>query len=140
IFILTDWREYLQKTREDFFHTVCDQIVAQCQHVVTLHPSSLSGEDRFKKLLEEIKRAGFRPVLLMDAFDKVTKNTHFDPDFFSFLRALAGIYDLISYVTASIKPLYNVCHSDAVASSPFFNIFQTCTLGSLTSEEARELV
>src|SRR5947209_11192780 len=76
----------------------------------------------------------------MDAFDRVTRNPHFDPDFFSFLRALAGIYDLISYVTASIKPLYDVCHSDAVASSPFFNIFQTCTLGPLVLEEARELI
>src|SRR6266516_3405787 len=140
LFILTDWREYLQKTREDFFGRVCDQIVFQSQHTITLHSSSLSGEDRFKKLLEDIRRVGFRPVLLMDAFDKVTKNTHFDPDFFSFLRSLAGIYDLISYVTASIKPLYEVCHSDAVASSPFFNIFQTCTVGPLTLEEARELI
>jgi hypothetical protein len=84
--------------------------------------------------------AGFRPVLLMDVFDKVTRNKHFDPDFFSFLRALAGIYDLISYVTASIKPLHEVSHSEAVASSPFFNIFQTCVLSSLTLEETQELV
>jgi hypothetical protein len=142
IFILTDWREYLQKTREEFFRTVCEQIIFQSRaNIALLSPSEqLCGEDRFKKLLEDICEAGFRPVLLMDVFDRVTRNTHFDPDFFSFLRALAGIYDLISYITASIKPLYEVCHSDDVASSPFFNIFQTCVLSSLTLEETRRLI
>ncbi|TMC24311.1 MAG: ATP-binding protein [Chloroflexi bacterium] len=142
IFILTDWREYRQKTRADFFHTVCEQFLFQCRASITLQspPEQLCAQDRFKKLLEDVCEAGFRPVLLMDAFDKVTRNPHFDPDFFSFLRALAGIYDLISYVTASMKPLYEVCHSDAVASSPFFNIFQTCVLSSLTFEETQQLI
>lgn len=142
IFILTDWREYPQKTREDFFRSVCEQIVFQSRARVTLQlpPEHLCGEDRFKKLLEDVHVAGFRLVLLMDVFDRVTRNEHFDSDFFSFLRALAGIYDLISYVTASIKPLYEVCHSEDVASSPFFNIFQTCVLSSLTLEETRELI
>jgi len=142
IFILTDWREYPQKTREDFFRSVCEQIIFQSRASVVLQspPEDLCGEDRFKKLLEDLCEAGFRPVLLMDVFDKVTRNPQFDPDFFSFLRALAGIYDLISYVTASIKPLYEVCHSDAVASSPFFNIFQTCVLSSLTLEETQQLI
>ena len=143
ILILTDWREYLQKTREDFFHAVCDQIVAQSQPLVMLQPTllnGLSGEDRFRKLLEEIQRCGFHPILLMDAFDRVTSNAEFDPHFFSFLRSLAGINDLISYITATIKPLYKVCHSTDVAQSPFFNIFLTCSLGALTLEEARELI
>src|SRR2546429_3844979 len=65
IFILTDLREYLQKTREDFFRSVCDQIVTQSQHMLTLQVSSLSGEDRFKKFLEDIRSVGYRPVLLM---------------------------------------------------------------------------
>lgn len=142
IFILTDWREYLQKTPEDFFRSVCEQLIKQSCAVVALQapPEYLSGEERFKRLLEDVSNVGFRPVLLMDVFDKVTSNPNFDPDFFSFLRALAGIYDLISYVTASIKPLYEVCHSDAVASSPFFNVFQTCVLSSLTLEEVQELI
>jgi hypothetical protein len=142
IFILTDWREYPQKTREDFFRSVCEQIIFQSRASVALQspPEHLCGEDRFKKLLQDVCDAGFRPVLLMDVFDKVTRNPQFDPDFFSFLRALAGIYDLISYVTASIKPLYEVSHSEAVASSPFFNIFQTCVLSSLTLEETQQLI
>src|ERR1700674_4510566 len=75
IFILTDWREYLQKTREDFFRSVCEQIIFQSRSIIVLQPppENLSGEDRFKKLLEDICNAGFRPVLLMDVFDKVTR-------------------------------------------------------------------
>ena len=140
IFVLTDWREYLQKTRDDFFQAVCDQIITQSQHLVTVQPSLLTGEDKFRKLLEDIKNSGFHPVLLMDAFDRVTSNPAFDAHFFSFLRSLAGINDLISYITATIKPLSKVCHSNVVAQSPFFNIFITCPLGPLTSEEAKMLI
>jgi hypothetical protein len=140
IFILTDWREYLQKKREDFFQLVCEQIIRQCQPLLTLQPPILTGEDRFRKLLEDIKHSGFHPVLLMDAFDRVTSNPAFDPHFFSFLRSLAGVNDLISYVTATIKSLDKVCHSDTVARSPFFNIFLKCPLGPLTPEEARKLI
>ena len=76
IFILTDWREYPQKTREDFFRSVCEQIIFQSRASVALQspPEHLCGEDRFKKLLEDVCVAGFRPVLLMDVFDKVTRN------------------------------------------------------------------
>jgi hypothetical protein len=141
IFVLTDWREYSQRTREDFFRSVCEQILFQSRASIALQPppEHLSGEERFKRLLTDVCNAGFRPVLLMDVFDKVTRNPHFDPDFFSFLRAMAN-YDLISYVTASIKPLHEVCHSDEIASSPFFNIFQTCVLSSLTWEETQQLI
>lgn len=118
----------------------CDQIVAQSKHLVTIRASTLTGANKFRKLLEDIKIGGFHPILIMDAFDRVTSNPEFDPHFFSFLRSLAGVNDLISYITATRKPLYEVCHSNAVAQSPFFNIFLTCALGPLTLEEARLLV
>lgn len=140
IFILTDWRAYLQKKREDFFHLVCEKMAAQSQFHLSLPPPGMNGEDRFRKLLEDLHRAGYHPVLLMDAFDRVTSNPEFDPRFFSFLRSLAGVDDLISYVTATIKPLYRVCHSNEVAQSPFFNIFFNCSLGPLTFDEACDLV
>lgn len=140
LFILTDWRDYLSKTREDFFHRVCEQIILQASPVLTLQYSAdLTGENRFRALLEYIKLAGYHTVLLMDAFDRVTSNTEFDPPFFSVLRSLAGVNELISYVTATKKPLAQVCHP-AVIDSPFFNIFMTCQVGPLTLEEARELI
>ncbi len=140
LFVFTDWRTYLYRTREDFFHKICDQIIAQSQEKVELHMSSYSGEDRLVKLLEDIRKTGFSLVLLMDAFDQVTSNPEFDGRFFSFLRSLAGVSDLVAYVTASRKPLYLVCHSAEVADSPFFNSFLPCPLGQLTLAEARLLI
>ena len=130
----------MHKNREDFFDAVCGEIIKQSQRFVSILPSSFTSEDKFRSVLENIKNSGFYPVLLMDAFDRVTSNTEFDPRFFSFLRSLAGVYDLISYITATMKPLHQVCHSNEVAQSPFFNIFGNCPLGPLTLEEARELI
>ncbi len=140
LFVVTDWRAYLQRTREDFFHRICEHILTQSQGRIELHLPAYPGEDRFVKLLEDIRRAGFFLVLLMDAFDRVTSNPEFDTRFFSFLRSLAGVSDLVSYVTATRKPLHMVCHSLEVASSPFFNIFLPCSLGAFTPDEARELI
>ncbi len=140
LFVFTDWRAHLHRKREDFFHTICAQIIAQSQDKIELHLSPYFGEDRFVKLLEDIRQAGFSLVLLMDAFDQVTSNPEFDARFFSCLRSLSGVSDLVSYVTATRKPLHQVCHSAEVAGSPFFNGFLPCPLGPLTSVEARLLI
>lgn len=140
LFILTDWRDYLNKTRADFFQRVCEQIIQQSAPVLSLAlASDMAGEDRLRHLLETIKEHGYYPVLLMDAFDHVTSNIEFGPQFFTFLRSLASVNELISYVTATRLPLSQVCHS-AIATSPFFNIFMTCKVGPLAPDEARELV
>ncbi len=96
------------------------------------------GEDEFSSILDQIEEQGFFPVLLLDAFDKVTLNEHFDLAFFEFLRALATA-GLVSYVTASIAPLSEICHS-GIAGSPFFNIFYTYHLEAFTPEEAQMLI
>ena len=140
LFVFTDWRAYLHKKREDFFHQLCDQIIAQSQGKLALQLPPYAGEDRLLRLLEDIQSAGYYLVLLMDAFDQVTSNPEFDARFFSFLRSLAGVSNLISYVTATRQPLHLVCHSAEVAGSPFFNSFLPCPLGAFTPAEARELI
>ena len=138
IFVFLDLREYLQKTSEDFFHSVSKALIAQgTKRGLTLQGEG-QGEDEYSSILDEIAEQGFFPVLLLDAFDKVTLNRHFDPEFFEFLRAHASI-GLVSYVTASIAPLYEVCHSGIVG-SPFFNIFYTYHLEALSTEEALALI
>jgi hypothetical protein len=131
-------REYLQKTSDDFFGIVIKHIIAQCRGRVTLTRSGENGADEFSAILDQIKEQDFHLVLVMDAFDNITRNKRFDPEFFSFLRAQATM-GKVSFVTASLAPLYEVCHH-AIADSPFFNIFATYELGPLTAEEARELV
>jgi len=139
IFIYLDLREYLHKTCEDFFHAVCRAIVARCPDLpeLNLQPER-NGEDEFGRILELINEHGFFPVLSLDAFDNLTRNKHFDAEFLAFLRAQATI-GKVSYVTASIAPLPEVCHR-GIVDSPFFNIFYNCPLGPLTSEEAQDLI
>ena len=140
ILVLIDLKEYLHRTRDNFFTSVCEQIILQGGKRLALAPSSTtrSGPDAFQHLLNQVDAAGYHLVLLMDAFDNVVRNAEFDADFLAFMRSQAD-WHKVSYVTASVAPLARICHEDIV-SSPFFNIFATCHLGPLTSDEAQELI
>ena len=78
-------------------------------------------------------------VFLLDEFEKVTVNPNFGTDFFYGLRSLA-IQHHLALVTSSRRELIELCHSDAIRSSPFFNIFANINLGLFTEAEARDLV
>lgn len=138
IFVFLDLREYLSKTCEDFFHSVSKEMLAQSAKVGLILHVDGKGEDEFSNVLDQIAEHSFFPVLLLDGFDKVTRNEHFGPEFFWFLRAQASV-GLVTYVTASIEPLYEVCHHDIVG-SPFFNIFYPYTLEALAPDEAHALI
>ena len=139
IFAYIDLREYLHKTSADFFRAVCKGILKHCPDSLHIQlQEDENVEDMFHALLEQIVSQDFFPVLLLDAFDNVARNMHFNPEFFAFLRS-QGSGGKISYVTASVAPLAEVCHR-GIADSPFFNIFYHCPLGPLTLEEARELI
>ena len=138
LFVLLDLRNYLNKTCEDFFHKVSKAIIDSGKNRGLILQSNGKGEDEFSSILDQVEEQDFFLVLLLDAFDKVTRNEHFDPEFFEFLRAHASLGQ-VSYVTASIAPLSEICHS-GIAGSPFFNIFYTYTMGPLLLEEARTLI
>jgi hypothetical protein len=139
IFIFIDLRDYLWKNREDFFTSVCQHIFTHARRrIADIRLPSKNGEDKLSELLEQIESANFHPVLLMDAFDKVTSNAAFDPDFFSFLRSLAT-RGRVSYITASRRELYEMSH-EKITTSPFFDIFTTCKIGPLTQEAAMQLI
>lgn len=139
IFIFFDLHEYLDRSSEDFFQRVSREIVEQSAKVPGLSlPAEAKGADVFSSLLDQIVKRGFFPVLLLDSFDKVTLNEDFGPEFFGFLRAQAS-RGRVSYVTASMKPLYEVCHH-SIKGSPFFNIFYKYSLEALTLEEAHDLI
>lgn len=139
IFVFLDLHDYLDKTREDFFHSVSQEIIDQSAKVAGLTlRTEARGADEFSSILDQVVRKGFFPVLLLDSFDKVTQNEHFGPEFFGFLRAQAS-RGRVSYVTASIAPLYDVCHR-GIQGSPFFNIFYNYTLEALTPVETFNLI
>jgi hypothetical protein len=136
ILILLDLREYRKMNEEDFFAAVSRLIASHCRKHLELVVDEGTGADGFSDLLDQVNEHGYYPVLLMDAFDNITRNQNFDLEFFAFLRSQSG---KVSYVTASIAPLAEVCHRD-IQESPFFNIFGLCEIGPLTPEEAHDLI
>jgi serine/threonine protein kinase len=95
--------------------------------------------DGIKEMIQRIDRAGFHLALFLDEFEAITANPNFNLEFFSFLRFLANHYN-VAYVTSSASDLQSFCHAEEISDSPFFNIFSTLNLTTLTPEEARELV
>src|SRR4029079_1413754 len=95
--------------------------------------------DSVRAMLEAFRRDGRKLVVLFDEFDAITTNRAFDLEFYSFLRSIANNYD-VAYVTSSARDLQELCHTQLIADSPFFNIFTNVFLRALTRKEAIELI
>ncbi|GIK41501.1 MAG: hypothetical protein BroJett011_53340 [Chloroflexota bacterium] len=94
----------------------------------------------FEQTLRNLTRQGWRLIVLLDEFERLSRNPHLDPDFFSGLRALTARYP-VAYVTASKQPLLELTYANASAlSSPFFNIFASIRLGLFSDAEAHNLL
>jgi len=85
-------------------------------------------------LFEAIADAGLTTVLLLDEFEYVTQNPNFGSDFFGGLRALA-IHQNLPLVTATRRELVDLCHSEELKGSPFFNIFANVVLRPFSRDE-----
>ena len=92
-------------------------------------------EDTFEKS----QRSGLTHVLLLDEFEYVTQNPNFKPDFFGGLRALA-IHHGVTLIPATRRDLMDLCHSEEIKGSPFFNIFANVVLRPFSHAEVNELV
>jgi hypothetical protein len=90
-------------------------------------------------LCEAITEAGLCVVLLLDEFEYVTQNPNFGADFFGGLRALA-IHHNLPLVTATRRELIDLCHSEEIKGSPFFNIFANIVLRLFKPAEVDELL
>jgi Cdc6-like AAA superfamily ATPase len=91
------------------------------------------------ELFEELDDRGLHVILLLDEFEQVTTNPNFDPAFFYALRSLA-IHHKLALLTSSRRELIELCHSDKIRSSPFFNIFANIHVSVLASGDARRLI
>ncbi|HYU73316.1 MAG TPA: AAA-like domain-containing protein [Ktedonobacteraceae bacterium] len=119
--------------------------------------SSCCSDDQIKQMLGEVYQRqeidnfaledvfdsvdakGQYVVLLLDEFEHVTENANFNADFFDLLRALV-IGHHLALILSSRRKLYEMCHSQAISSSPFFNIFAHINLRLFTENEARDLI
>jgi len=90
-------------------------------------------------LFEIISDKGLTTVLLLDEFEYFTQNPNFGSDFFGGLRALA-IHQNLPLVTATRRELVDLCHSEEIKGSPFFNIFANIVLRPFSREEVYALL
>ena len=90
-------------------------------------------------LFDAVDREGRHVVFLLDEFENVTSNPNFDPGFFYGLRSMA-IQHSLSLVTSSQHELIELTHSQAVRSSPFFNIFANINVRLFSDVEAQQLL
>ncbi len=91
------------------------------------------------ELFEQIDDNGQHVIFLLDEFEHITANDNFGPDFYYGLRSLV-IHHQLALVTSSRRALIELCHSDAIKSSPFFNIFANINLCLFSRAEADRLI
>jgi AAA-like domain len=91
------------------------------------------------ELFQEVDDRGQHVVFLLDEFERVTENANFGPDFYYGLRSLM-IHHKVALVTSSRLELIELCHSEAVKSSPFFNIFANINLRMFSDEDCQLMV
>jgi AAA+ ATPase superfamily predicted ATPase len=90
-------------------------------------------------LFEVISQQGLTTIFLLDEFEYVTQNPNFKADFFGGLRALA-IHQNLALVTATRRELVDLCHSEEIKGSPFFNIFANVVLRPFSQEEVDAMI
>lgn len=130
-------QRFWQRVLGKMAHSVCDKkLQAAC-----LKLSQQAGFDLFdlEDLFNSITNKSLTTVLLMDEFEYVTQNPHFKGDFFGGLRSLA-IHHNLALVPSTRRELVDLCHSDEIKGSPFFNIFVNVVLRPFTRLEVDELL
>ena len=127
------WQRVLKKMS----NSICDE---------SLKPSieKLGGQESFdlfdlEDLFEATQSKGLTVVLMLDEFENVTQNLHFKGDFFGGLRALA-IHHGVALLPATRRELVDLCHSEEIKGSPFFNIFANVVLRPFPLKDAIALV
>jgi uncharacterized protein len=127
------WQRVLKKMSR----SICDE---------SMKPAieKLSGQESFdlfdlEDLFETTQDKGITVVLMLDEFEYVTQNPNFKSDFFGGLRALA-IHHGVALLPATRRELVDLCHSDEIKGSPFFNIFANVVLRPFPMKDAASLV
>jgi eukaryotic-like serine/threonine-protein kinase len=136
-FAFIDLQQKRRLTLTEFFKELFSLIAKEVddESITRLEPTF----DSVRALLEDFRRQGRKLIVLFDEFDAITTNRAFDLEFYSFLRSVANNYD-VAYVTSSARDLQELCHTQLIADSPFFNIFTNVFLRAFTRKEATDLI
>jgi eukaryotic-like serine/threonine-protein kinase len=137
IFVFIDLQQKRRLTLEEFFKGLFELIAKEVRDKAIT--KLLPGFDSLRALLEKFRDTGRKLIVLFDEFDVITTNKTFDLEFYSFLRSIANNYD-VAYVTSSARDLQELCHTQLIADSPFFNIFTNVFLRAFSQKEALALI
>jgi hypothetical protein len=127
------WQRVLKKMSG----TVCDESLKPS--IETLSNQGAIDLFDLEDLFQASQDKGLTTVLMMDEFEYVTQNPNFKNDFFGGLRALA-IHHGVALLPATRRELVDLCHSNEIKGSPFFNIFANVVLRPFTRPEVDELL
>jgi hypothetical protein len=114
-----------------------DQEVAE--FVASLEKDEQLDTFALDELFAHIDGKGQHIVFLLDEFEHITANSNIGPDFYYGLRSLV-IHHQLALVTSSRRELIELCHSEAIKSSPFFNIFANINLSLFSQADADRLI
>ncbi len=130
-------QRFWQRVLGKMAHSACDERMKSAIEKL-LNQNEFDLFD-LEDVFEKFRDPGLTIVLFMDEFEYVTQNKKFKPDFFGGLRALA-IHHGVALVTATQRELADLCHSEEIKGSPFFNIFANVVLRPFTRSEVDELL
>jgi eukaryotic-like serine/threonine-protein kinase len=107
--------------------------------ITGMDPSEPLDTFALDDFFQQVDDMGKYVVFLLDEFEHITTNPNFGPDFYYGLRSLV-IHHRIALVTASRLKLVELTLSNAIKSSPFFNIFATINLRLFSAEESQHMI
>ncbi len=134
LFVFIDMQSQKTTVPHDFLSRIAEQIH---DNGFDINPQIQTYHD-FEKILQQLTHEGRRIFILLDEFDSVAQNEHFDIEFYDMLRHYQQRY-LVSYVVASTKGIKEVSKS-TVTSSEFFGIFRVLRLALLHEDDANDLI
>lgn len=143
--IFIDFQGLTDITPERFWKRILSQMAKQIcltELVATIEANEKKRNlDLFdlQDLCDTISSQGLTVVLLLDEFEYITQNPNFGPDFFGTLRSLA-IHNNLPLVTSTRRDLVDLCHSDEIKGSPFFNIFSNVVLRPFSRVEVEQML
>jgi len=136
--IQTTMQDWSIESQASFF-TQLHQAIC---NALKIHSNAVDNYADFRDFIRDYAEKGYRFVLMIDEFEKMTGNEYFDVQFFSNMRTLSNNGDYkLGYVLASRQPLKDICKQSKIEESSFYNIFGTSyLLGLLAQKEAVQLI
>ena len=136
-FVLIDLQQRRRLSLKDFLKELFSGMAAETgdASLAQLEPAL----DSLRATLDRFRAEGRKLVIVFDEFEAITANRAFDLDFYSFLRSIANNYD-VAYITSSGRDLQDLCRTQLIADSPFFNIFTNVFLRAFTRQAALDLI